>query len=178
MQEVLLMNYGIAIFPSKPIQDQANAYRKRYDPHYALIPPHITLKRSFEANDDKLDELITEMKHIANETDRFTIHINKVSTFSPVTNTIYFKVEPVQALMDLQAKMHVDKFEDNNEHPFVPHITIAQDLVHDEYSDVFGRLKMESFQFEDTIDRFQLLYQLDNGSWTVYETFVFGKEQV
>ncbi|WP_249870100.1 YjcG family protein [Oceanobacillus saliphilus] len=172
------MNYGIAIFPSKPIQDQANAFRKRYDPHYSLIPPHITLKESFGADDEKINELITELKIIANETKPFTINIDKVRTFAPVTNTIYFKVEPIQALMDMQEKMHTGKFKDNSEHPFVPHITIAQDLMHDEFSDVVGRLEMEEFHFEDTIDRFQLLYQLENESWTVYETFVFGKEKV
>ncbi|WP_156288902.1 YjcG family protein [Oceanobacillus salinisoli] len=172
------MKYGIAIFPSKSIQDEANSYRKRYDPHYSLIPPHITLKESFEAEDKLMDELITELKHIANDTKPFMININKVSTFAPVTNTIYFKIEPIQELVDLHQKMHEGKFVDNRNHTFVPHITIAQDLIDDEYSDVFGTLKMNKFEFEDKIDRFQLLYQLDNGSWTVYETFVFGKEKV
>ncbi|WP_337017331.1 YjcG family protein [Oceanobacillus massiliensis] len=170
------MNYGIAIFPSKPIQDQANAFRKRYDPHYSLIPPHITLKESFEANDEMLDNITTELKRIADAAAPFQININKVRTFSPVTNTIYFKVEPVQPLLDMQALMHKGIFEDTNTHTFVPHITIAQDLVHDEFMDVLGRLQMEEFHFEDTVDRFQLLYQLENGSWTVYDTFVFRKE--
>ena len=49
------MRYGIAIFPSKEIQDEANSYRKRYDPHYPLIPPHITLKDAFEADDEMID---------------------------------------------------------------------------------------------------------------------------
>ncbi|WP_100011501.1 YjcG family protein [Lentibacillus sediminis] len=172
------MNYGIAIFPTKQIQDEANSYRKRYDPHYALIPPHITLKEQFEASDSLIDELVTELKRIANDTDPFTININKVSTFAPVTNTIYLKVEPIQELIDLQEKMHQGDFPDNQEFSFVPHITIAQKLVEDEYSDVYGSLKMRQFKLEDEIDRFQLLYQLENGSWTVYETFVFGKEQL
>ncbi|WP_085992697.1 YjcG family protein [Oceanobacillus senegalensis] len=172
------MKYGIAIFPSKSIQDEANSYRKRYDPHYSLIPPHITLKESFHTDEDQLGELITELKHIANDTKPFTININKVSTFAPVTNTIYFKIEPIQDLIDLQQKMHEGKFENNSKHAFVPHITIAQQLADDEYSDVFGTLKMSKFKFEDKIDRFQLLYQLDNNSWTVHETFVFGKEKV
>ena len=30
------MKYGIVAFPSKKVQDFANSYRKRYDPHYAL----------------------------------------------------------------------------------------------------------------------------------------------
>ncbi|MFC2949901.1 YjcG family protein [Virgibacillus sediminis] len=172
------MKYGIIIFPTKKVQDEANALRKRYDPHYALIPPHITLKESFEADDETIDELITEMKYIANETEPFKIQINKVSTFAPVTNTIYFKVEPMQQLTDLYEKLHSGKFPDNQQYSFVPHITIAQKLSHDEYSDVFGSLRMRDIKLEDEVDRFQLVYQLDNGSWTVYETFVFGKEKV
>jgi 2'-5' RNA ligase len=38
-------------------------------------------------------------------------------------------------------------------------------------------LKMQNVYFEEMIDRFHLLYQLENGSWTVYETFRVGKEQ-
>lgn len=173
-----MMKFGIAIFPSKSVQDEANSYRKRYDPHYALIPPHLTLKESFDADEELIDELIVELKKIANETEPFTINVNKVSTFAPVTNTIYLKVEPIQVLQDLNEKMQQGKFPGNQEHTFVPHITIAQKLSHDEYSDVFGQLGMKNIQFEDTIDRFQLLYQLENGSWTVHETFVFGKEKV
>ncbi|RDW18291.1 hypothetical protein CWR48_11955 [Oceanobacillus arenosus] len=172
------MKYGITIFPSKPIQDVANSYRKRYDPHYSLIPPHLTLGEPFEFDEQSVDGLIHDLKVIANETNPFTININKVSTFTPVSNTIYFKVEPIKELLELESKIHQSKFKIEREHTFVPHITIAQKLTNDEYSDVFGRLNMDKFQFEDKIDRFQLLYQLDNGSWTVYETFVFGKELV
>lgn len=172
------MKYGIAIFPSKPIQDEANAYRKRYDPKYALVPPHITLKEAFRVNDETIKELVTELKLIANAIDPFTINITKVSSFAPVTNTIYLKVEPVQQLLDLFEKMHEGKFPDNIEHSFVPHITIGQKLPEGEYSDVYGSLQMKKVEFEDQVDRFQLLYQLENGSWTVYETFVFGDERV
>ncbi|MGM0942465.1 MAG: YjcG family protein [Bacillota bacterium] len=173
------MKYGIAIFPTKAVQDEANSYRKRYDPHYALIPPHITLKEAFQVDDDdQLEELVTELKRIANETKPFKININKVSTFAPVTNTIYLKVEPIKELIDLYEKMQSGKFPKNQEYAFVPHITIAQKLSHDEYSDVFGSLQMKNIQIEDEVDRFQLMYQLDNGSWTVHDSFVFGKEPV
>lgn len=171
------MKYGIAIFPSKTIQDEANSYRKRYDPSYALIPPHITLKTSFQMDDQTtIDEITSSLKQIANDFKPFQIQIKKVSTFAPVTNTIYFKVEPIPELLELHERMHQGKFSSELEHPFVPHITIAQDLVEDEYSDVLGSLQMTKVEHEDTIDRFQLLYQLENGSWTVYDTFVFGKE--
>lgn len=173
-----MMKYGIAIFPSKPIQDEANAYRKRYDPKYELVPPHITLKEAFHADDDTIKELIHELKLIANNVDPFSIHITKVSSFAPVTNTIYFKIEPTDELNFLVEEMHEGKFPSQMEHTFVPHITIGQDLSDGEYSDVRGTLEMRDVEMEDTIDRFQLLYQLENGSWTVYETFVFGKERL
>src|SRR5699024_9279620 len=127
------MKYGVAIFPSKAIQDEANAYRKRYDTKYELIPPHITLKDPYEVIEESLKDVITEIKKIANDTKPFNININKVSTFAPVTNTIYYKVEPIQELIDLHNKMQQDFFTDSSQHNFVPHITIAQNLMDDEY---------------------------------------------
>lgn len=172
------MKYGITIFPSKEIQEVANAYRKRYDPAYSLVPPHIALKYAFEANKPLIKELILELKKIANETEPFDIHINKVSTFAPVENAIYFKVEPHETLSALNDKLHSGKFPKERKHAFIPHITIAKNLVEQEYSDVYSSLKLKSFKFTDTIDRFHLSYKLDNGSWTVYETFVFGEEKI
>ncbi len=170
------MKYGIAIFPSKEIQDEANAFRKRYDPQYTNIPPHITLKSTFDMDIPMRDSLVKELKKIAKETKPFTINISKVKSFAPVTNTIYFKVDPVPELTELYDKMHTGKFPVETIHPFVPHITIAQNLLEDEYSDIYGSIRMKEVTFKDTVDRFQLCYQLENGSWTVYDTFVFGQE--
>ncbi|MFG6149430.1 YjcG family protein [Halobacillus sp. B23F22_1] len=170
------MKYGIAAFPSKKIQDEANSYRKRYDPHYALIPPHITLKEPFEADEDKIEsKIIPELKRVAKETTPFNIHIQKVSSFTPVTNTIYLKVEPSEEISSINERLHTDHLPDNKQYSFVPHITIAQKLSDEEYSDVYGTLSMLKFNIEDKIDRFQLLYQLENGAWSVYETFRFGE---
>src|SRR5699024_4095078 len=171
------MKYGIVIFPSKHVQDEANALRKRYDPRYSLIPPHITLKEAFDMDDGSLRDKVTdELKKIAADTEPFSISINKVSTFAPVTNTVYFKVDKNESLVKLHEQMHEGVFPVEREYAFVPHITIAQELMEEEYHDVFGSLKMKEVQLEDKVDRMQLCYQLDNGSWSVYETFIFGKK--
>lgn len=170
------MNYGIAIFPSKVIQDDANALRKRYDPSYALIPPHITLKSPFKMDDTLRDELIGELKKVTKDTKPFKVNINKVSTFAPLTNTVYYKVEPIPELTKLNEQLNKENFPKSNELAFVPHITIAQNLLQDEFSDVYGTLQLTHVQFEDVVDRIQLCYQLENGSWTVFETFVFGQD--
>ena len=59
------MYFGIATFPAKEVQDFANSYRKRYDPHYTLIPPHITLKERFELEQEKVNQLTQELERIA-----------------------------------------------------------------------------------------------------------------
>ncbi|KHE67925.1 YjcG family protein [Halobacillus sp. BBL2006] len=170
------MKYGIAIFPSKKVQDEANSYRKRYDPHYALIPPHITLKEAFEADESEIEsKIIPELKEIAKNTQPFSYGIYKVSSFSPVTNTIYLKIDPSEEIFGLNEKLHSGPLHEEKDFSFVPHITIAQKLTDAEFSDVYGSLQMLKFDIQDDVDRFQLLYQLENGAWSVYETFRLGK---
>lgn len=167
------MKYGIAIFPSKEIQDEANALRKRYDPRYAQISPHITIKESFDFAEEDIDTIVNALADIAKNTKPFDIEINKVSTFAPVTNTIYFKVENTPELSKLNEALHAGVFSTEKDYNYVPHVTIAQELGDEEYHDVYGSLKMKHVEFKDRLDRVSLCYQLDNGSWQVYETFKF-----
>jgi 2'-5' RNA ligase len=171
------MKYGIALFPSKKVQDFANSYRKRYDSHYSLIPPHLTLKSTFEASDEEISTIVKELRKIAADTEPIPLKITKFSSFYPVNNVIYLKVEPNETLQKLHKQFYSGIFTDKPEYAFVPHITIGQSLSDAEHSDIYGQLKMQKVYFEETVDRFHLLYQLDNGSWTVYETFLVGKEQ-
>ncbi|MEK3887353.1 YjcG family protein [Bacillus sp. FSL K6-3431] len=169
------MKCGIAIFPSKKLQDLANSYRKRYDPHYALIPPHLTLKAAFDTDGD-LKQYTKKLKEIAERYEPFNLKLRKVSSFEPISRTIHFKAEKNAELEGLYSDFSQYLPGGEPVHPFVPHITIAQRLSNDEHSDVFGSLKMLGVEHEELVDRFHLVYQLENGSWTVYETFQLGKE--
>ncbi|MFE8700448.1 YjcG family protein [Cytobacillus sp. FJAT-54145] len=170
------MKFGIVIFPTKKLQDLANSYRKRYDPHYALITPHLTLKGPFEAPDEDGKEIASKLQEVAKRFPPFNMTVPKFSSFQPVNNVIYLKVEPTQELEDLHEALHALPFGGQPEFAFVPHITVGQQLSNDEHSDVYGSLRMHQINHEETVDRFHLLYQLDNGMWTVYETFRLGKE--
>ncbi|WHY79014.1 YjcG family protein [Neobacillus sp. WH10] len=170
------MKFGVVIFPSKKLQDLVNSYRKRYDPHYALIPPHLTLKNAFEANEEDAKDFSNKLRKIASTTKPFSLKTSKISSFQPVNNVIYFKIDPTEELTNLHSEINQEFNKENLDYAFVPHITIGQKLSNDEHSDVFGSLRMTKVNHEETIDRFHLLYQLENGSWTVYETFRLGKE--
>jgi len=170
------MKFGIVIFPSKSMQDKANSFRKRYDPHYALIPPHITLKSSFDAAEEKAKEIAQELDKISSKIKPFTLKVGKVSSFAPANKVIYFKVEKTPELEALNEKLHTGYFEQEREYAFVPHITLGQSMSDSEHSDVLGQLRMMEFHHEQIVDRLHLLYQLEDGSWTVYETFQFGRD--
>ncbi len=163
------LKFGIVAFPSKKLQDLANTYRKRYDSHYAKVTPHITFKEAFEADDVKgISDILSS---IAQKYAPLKIHASRVSSFYPTTNVIYFKIEPTEQL----AKFHKEIQDSINigkpKHVFVPHITIAQDLTASEHDDIFGQLRMIGVDEKDTIDRIHLLYQLEDGSWTTYDTY-------
>ncbi|MBU5211716.1 YjcG family protein [Heyndrickxia oleronia] len=170
------MKYGIVMFPSKQLQDLANSYRKRYDPHYALIPPHLTLKHIFESSNDEIKDITEKLTKLTKQFKPMKVNITKVSSFQPVNNTIYFKVEPTQELEQLHKTLYAELPGGEPEYAFVPHITIGQKLSNDEHSDVYGQLRMLGINHEEIIDRIHLLYQLENGSWTVYETYRLGEE--
>ena len=67
---------------------------------------------------------------------------SKISSFQPVNNVIYFKVEPTKELYKLHNEINQEFSDQISELAFVPHITFGQNLSDDEHSDVYGSLRM------------------------------------
>ena len=93
-----------------------------------------------------------------------------------VYNVIYLKVDPTPELLALHDDLHNDLLGKEKQYKFVPHITIGQDLSDKEHDDILGQLRLMKFEHEEVIDHFHLLYQTENKSWKVYETYQLGKE--
>jgi len=165
------MKVGIALFPSKELQSRINSYRKRYDTHYAVIPPHITVKEPFELKEDELARLLENLDAIRKGIGPIRIVVNKIRSFQPVNNVIYLRVDDDPALTELHDRLHHPDFPNTKSYHFIPHITIAQDLSDIEHIDIYDRLKMIQFYHEETIREFHLLYRDDSGTWKIYQTF-------
>ncbi|SNZ14250.1 2'-5' RNA ligase [Terribacillus aidingensis] len=170
------MNYTIAFFPSEHVQQEANSYRKRFDAAYALIKPHVKIRQPFTLNENELIDAVSELKRIARDTAPFSYTIEKVSTFAPAHNTLYFKVSPTEDLVNLHERLYQGFFDGEKKYNFVPHITIAQELSNGEYADLHGTLKLKTFQFHEEVTQFHLLEQQTDGKWTVKESFTLGEE--
>ncbi|MGV3467356.1 MAG: 2'-5' RNA ligase family protein [Heyndrickxia sp.] len=170
------MRYGIALFPSKALQERVNSYRKRYDTHYSMIPPHITVKEPFELPDGEKDHMVAKLQAVKKGISPIHIVVNRISSFQPVNNVIYLRVEDDPALTVLHEHLHGPDFPDTKSYNFVPHITIAQDLSDIEHVDIYDRLKMIKFYHEETIHEFHLLFQKANGTWSIDQSFNLGGE--
>ena len=48
---------------------------------------------------------------------------------------------------------------------------LVTNLSDSEHNDILSQLRMIGVNVEETIDRIHLLYQLEDGSWTTYDTF-------
>lgn len=158
-------------FRQKKLQDLANTYRKRYDPHYALVTPHITLKDPFEADETALNTISAALANVAADYAPLAIHASRISSFFPVTNAIYFRIEPTEQLLSIHKELSEFIPFGEAKHNFVPHITIAQKMTDSEHDDILGQLRMTGVDEEETVDRIHLMYQLEDGSWTAHETF-------
>ena len=165
------LKYGIVAFPSKKIQDLANTYRKRYDPHYALITPHITLKDAFDADESNISEISKALEEVSTRFAPLQIHASRISSFYPTTNTIFFRVEPTSQLENVYRSLQDNIKFGAPKYVFSPHITIAQKINDAEHDDIFSQLRMFGVNETDVIDRIHLLYQLEDGSWTTYDTY-------
>jgi 2'-5' RNA ligase len=166
----------IAVFPSRGVQERANSYRKRYDTDYALIQPHIKLKSPFDIPEDQLPRLERDIQKVVSQIEPFDVKFHKIKTFYPNTKVIYFGIQETGHITTLHSLLNVDKLHTEEKYVFVPHLTIAQDMVEDEFHDVYGHLKMIDLNLESVIDRIHLLYQLEDRTWTVHQTFLLGKK--
>lgn len=164
------MKYGIVIFPSREVQDKANSLRMRYDSHYSLIPPHITIKEAFTT-----DNIEAATKHIEEKLEQiapFTLEICKIKSFHPISPVLYFAIEDNPVIYKLYNEINSGILQNDSRYTFTPHITIAQDIAPQEIHDIYSALSMKDYDLSFKVDRIHLLYQMENGAWTNYQTFL------
>jgi 2'-5' RNA ligase len=171
------MKLAIVLFPPKEVQDYANTLRKRYDPKYALISPHMTLLEPFDAEENQLTDIVQQLRQVAALHKPFEVKLNKFSNFYPTSHVIYMAVQSPDPIKSLHEGLNQPPYlHQEQHHIFVPHITIAQGLPTDELHDIYSRIKMVTFLYSFTVERCHLIYQLENMSWSIHQSFNLGED--
>lgn len=168
------MNFGIVIFPPKNMQDEANSFRKRFDPHYNLIQPHITIRESDAWAEPMLERAVAHLERAVSELSPFTVRINRFSTFFPVSNVVYMAPENPAPLVRTQQIVCSGVLSvPQRKFSYQPHLTVAQDVGEDEMHDIYASLRPIPLDHSFLVDRVHLLHQESNGVWAPHRIFVF-----
>jgi len=166
------MQFGIAIFPEKEVQDAANSWRVRHDPHYCHIPPHMTLREAEDWSDEQLQQAIKQIEAVAGQTAPFQVTFNRVSTFFPVSPVLYYALEDPAPVIRLHEALCSGPLAiSQSQYVYTPHVTIGQKMTEGELHDLHGKLKISQIHYISHVDRIHLLYQTDQGAWTAYQSF-------
>jgi len=167
------MNFGIVIFPPKDVQDAANSYRKRFDPHYSLIPPHLTLREAEPWDPPTLERAVEHLSAVAAELPPADVTLNRFSTFYPVANVVYMALGNPDPLVRMHEAICRGPLKlKESKYSFTPHLTVAQNVGNDEMHDIYASLRPKPLSLTFRVDRIHLLYQTENGAWTAHQSFL------
>jgi 2'-5' RNA ligase len=169
------MKYSVVVFPSSNVQEVANSYRKRYDSAYALIPPFVRLRESFELSEDRLPELIRHLQDVAESTEAFDVTFHRVATFHPTSNVVYLAIQDKTPFEELHGKLSAFPVGTKETYAYVPHLTIGRNLNDDECKDVYGQLSMVKFDLHSSVDHIHLVSEGEDGKWKVHQSFPLKK---
>lgn len=123
------------------------------------MPPHITLVPPLNLREAEVPAARAALERAAAELTPFTVTIGPPTTFAPVTPTVHLAVGGVgvSALSYLRSTLVASApFDRPDQHPFVPHVTLIQELVPASRIDAAVEL-LGGFEAEATFSSVHLL---------------------
>lgn len=169
------MQCGIAVIPTPEIREFADSYRKRFDPYYDRISPHLTIREREDWSPEKLDAAAEHLERICGQLTPFPIRFNRFSSFYPAANVIYLALEDTSSMIRCYEQVCTGPFAETDK-PYVynPRLTIGRDLGDDELHDVLSSLRRTPVSLGMTVDRLHIVTEQEDGTWSLQRSFPFG----
>jgi 2'-5' RNA ligase len=143
------------------------------------VPPHLTLVPPVNVSETRLSEALTRLRDTAARTSPFTLELGPVTSFVPDSPTLYLAVggasDDVAALHALRDAIFEPPLHRELTWPFVPHVTIADELPVDRIDAAVASLSDYRTRIECTAVHL-LQEQRDAGSarWVPIADYRFG----
>jgi 2'-5' RNA ligase/GNAT superfamily N-acetyltransferase len=157
---------GVALLVPEPVTHELDGLRRALgDGTLDRIPPHLTLVPPVNVRGDRLDDALLVLRQAAAATRPFRLGIGPPASFLPVNPTLYLTVEEgaddVQRLRD---RVFRPPLERPLTWPFVPHLTIADEIDPNRIRTALDVLA--DYRTEVAIDRVHLLEEGPGRVWT------------
>lgn len=121
-------NYSVVAYLSGKLSEFVDDLRRRLNPNFAGWLAHVSIlpPRPLQAAQE---ETVREIRKRCAVREPFLVGIDGVSTFWPVNGVVYLSLSlGSQHLVELHDALNCCGLEREEPYPYVPHVTIAQEL--------------------------------------------------
>jgi 2'-5' RNA ligase len=121
---------GVALLVPPPVATEVDGLRRALgDGALGRIPAHLTLVPPVNVQEDALGDAVGLLRAAAKATRPLDLRIGPAASFQPVTPVVYLEVGgDVDALVGLRDRVFVPPLARALTHPFVPHVTVADEM--------------------------------------------------
>ena len=121
-------NYAVIAYLKGRLGEFVDAQRDKLNPEYSSSLAHVTILPPRPLIFPPKD-LVASLRRRCAHRDPFDVTVEGVSTFWPANGVVFLAVsEGFDQLLTLHRELNVAELRHTEPYPFVPHITIAQDL--------------------------------------------------
>lgn len=125
---------GVVLLVPQPLATQIDGVRRALgDGALGRLPPHITLVPPVNVAERDLPSAFAVVRRAAAATEHLHLRLGPVTTFQPVNPVAYLAVGGEQAQLDALAALRdaclAGPLHREQEHEFVPHVTVADELA-------------------------------------------------
>jgi 2'-5' RNA ligase len=169
---------GVVLLVPQPIATQVDGIRRALgDGARGRIEPHITLVPPVNVAERDLPKAFATVRAAAGSVPPLSLRIGPVTTFAPVTPVAYLRVggdaTVLDALERLRAGCTHGPLERPQDHDFVPHVTVADELA-PERLEAVGPV-LADFTVDVTFDRVHVLAEQPGRIWRPVADALLGE---
>lgn len=169
---------GVAVLVPPPTDAEVDGLRRALgDGALGRIAAHVTLVPPVNVPVERVDEALAVLRAAAAATAPVRLLLGPAATFQPVNPVVYLAVGgDVEALTGLRDRCFVPPLARPLTHPFVPHVTVADDLAPERIPAAVAALA--GYRAEVVIDGVHLLRQEAGRLWRPVADVPFGSPAV
>lgn len=169
---------GVAVLVPEPVAHELDGLRRALgDGTLGRIPPHLTLVPPVNVREDRLDAAVGVLREAAATTRPFRLGLGPPVSFLPVNPTLFLGVdEGADEVHRLRDRVFRPPLERHLTWPFVPHVTVADEIDADRIRAALHVLA--DFRTEVTVDRVHLLEEGAGRVWAPIADVPFGAPAV
>jgi 2'-5' RNA ligase/GNAT superfamily N-acetyltransferase len=159
---------GVVLLVPQPLATQIDGLRRALgDGALGRIPPHVTLVPPVNVAERDLPSAFAVVRQAAAAIEPLELRVGPVATFAPVNPVAYLAVAgaagQVDALAGLRKGCLAGPLDRPQQHEFVPHVTIADEMVAARLDGV-GTV-LADFAADVTVDRVHVLAEQPGRMW-------------